>query len=126
MNTLLERGLSMLARTAPKAAGGRIIYSRGDDAVWLDATWGRTEFNVDAGDGSVRVEHSDRDFIVDADCLILGGQLAKPQRGDRITVVNEERGDQDVYEVLAPSGEAVYRPCDSEGRMIRVHGKKLQ
>ena len=73
MTTLLERGLSMAARVLPAAAGGEIVYQRGEDRVWLDATWGRTEFQVDTADG-VQIEYSDRDFIVAAADLVLSAK----------------------------------------------------
>jgi len=126
MTTLLERGMAMLSRSAPKVAGGIIIYQRDEQRVWINATWGRTEFSIETGDGGVRLETSDRDFIFAADELPLGGILANPQRGDRVTVVNEQHIDEEVYEVLAPGGAQVYRLCDPEGVMIRVHGKRLQ
>jgi hypothetical protein len=124
MSTLLERGMDMIARAAPKVAGGRIIYQRGDSRVWIDATWGRTEFQTDTADG-VRIEHSDRDFIFASAALVLGGVLATPARGDRITLVFENQTDGDVFEVLAPSGAQPYRLCDPEGVMMRVYGKKI-
>ena len=123
MSTLMERGMKMLASAAPKVAGGQIIYQRGDSRVWIDATFGQTEFQIDEENG-VRIEHSDRDFIFAADALILSGSLATPQRGDRITVVAEEHGDGQVFEVLAPSGSQVYRLVNPEGHVLRVHTKR--
>jgi len=114
----------MLSSTLPTAAGGEVIYQRGDDRVWINATWGRTEFQIEDSDG-VRIEHSDRDFIFAATALILGGTLATPQRGDRVTIVREEHGDQQVFEVLAPGGSQVYRTCDPEGHVLRVHSKRM-
>ena len=122
--TLLERGLSFAARAIPNAAGGEIIYIRGNARVWIFATWGRTEFQVETGDG-VSVEYSDRDFIVKAANLTIDGTIATPTRGDRIEVVNEDRTDKQVFEVLAPGGAQPYRLCDSEGVMVRIHSKRL-
>lgn len=124
MSTLLERGLKMLSRSTPGVAGGRIIYQRGTDQIWMEATFGRSEFNVETTE-AVWIESSDRDFIVDAESLILGGKRATPQRGDRITVVEEEHGDRQVFEVLAPAGAQVYRLCDPQGNLIRIHTKRL-
>jgi hypothetical protein len=120
MSVLLDRGMSMLLRAAPKAAGGKIMYSRGSDCIWLYAIWGRNEIGMDTGDGSVRVEHSDRDFIIDAGRLVLGGQLTTPQKGDRIKV-----GENDIFEVLPLDGVRCYRQSDPQGRMIRVYVKKV-
>jgi hypothetical protein len=124
MSTLMERGLDMLARALPETAGGRILYQRGEERIWIEAAFGRSEFQVESADG-VRIEHSDRDFIFPAEALILAGTPATPQRGDRISVVRENRLDLQVFEVLAPGGEQVYRQCDSQGIMIRVHTKRV-
>jgi hypothetical protein len=117
--------MSMLGRLGPKAAGGWIIYRRGAAQVWVEATWGRTEFQVETN-GDVRIQHSDRDAIVAWDLLIIDGIRAIPQRGDQFTVVLEDHGDNEVFEVLAPGGSEPWAKCDPEGRMIRIHGKKLQ
>ena len=124
MPTLLERGLSMAARALPAAAGGRSIYQRGEARVWISATRGQTEFQVESADG-VRIVSTDRDFIFDARSLVIGGSLATPARGDRVTVVGEDRTDEQVFEVLAPGGAQPYRLCDPEGVMIRVHGTRM-
>lgn len=124
MSTLMERAAGLASRLLPKVAGGEIIYQRGESRVWINAAFGKSEFHVETAD-SVRIEHTDRDFIFAADLLILDGALATPQRGDRITVVSEEFGDNQVFEVLAPGGLQPYRLCNTEGHLIRVHTKKL-
>lgn len=123
--TLMERGMEMAARQLPKAAGGEVIYSRGDQSVAWDATYGRTEFEVSEADGGVRIEFSDRDFIGETDRLRLGGQIITPTRGDKITIVNEKHIAEQVFEVLAPGGEQPYRFCGPQGYMMRIHTKKV-
>jgi hypothetical protein len=125
MTSLMERGLNLLALSLPKGAGGKIVYRRGSNEVWIDATFGQTQFEVD-DNGSNRIEHTDRDFLFSSASLILGGSLATPQKGDRITVVEESRGDGQVFEVLAPGGAQPYRLCDAQGLMIRVHTKRCK
>lgn len=116
--TLAERGLNMAARMLSDANGDDVDYSRAGETVTLSATFGRSEFQVETGSG-VMIEYSDRDFIITAADLILGGVQSIPVRGDKITVGTEE------FEVLAPGGAQVYRPCDSTGIMVRVHTKKM-
>ena len=123
MSTLMVRALSLAARALPAAAGGPIQYDGEGDTVWMDAAFGRSEFQVESSDG-MRLEYTDRDFIFPADRLILNGELATPKRGHRITII-KTRGDTEVFEVLAPGGAQVYRLCDPEGYMIRVHTKRL-
>lgn len=124
--TLFERATTMLGRSAPIAAGGTILYSRGDlcaDGL-ITCVFGRTEFQVSDSSG-VRLEYSDRDFVFSASALGINGELATPQRGDRIEVIREDGLDNETFEVLAPAGSQVYRRCDPNGTLIRVHGKRV-
>jgi hypothetical protein len=125
MSSLRARVIAASHRAASHVHGGQIVYQRGDERVWISATFGRSEFTVETSD-AVRIEHTDRDFIFPAESLTLGGTLATPLKGDRITVVEEEHGDGQVFEVLALAGEKVYRLCDSRGCLIRVHTKRVQ
>ena len=124
MNTLLERGLQMAAHDLPSAAGGTIVYQRGDCRTSLAATFGRTEFSVEEAD-SGRVEYSDRDFIFPARTLTIAGVIVTPQRGDRITVFEEANINGQIFEVLAPGGMQPYRLCDLQGFLMRVHTKRV-
>lgn len=123
--TLSERALSFLSRAAADTAGGQIIYQRANSRVWIDAAFGVAEPQIDDSTGS-RIEHSDRDFIFPSAELTIDGTIATPQRGDRITIVQDGRVDGEVFEVLAPAGMQVYRLSDPTGINIRVHTKKLQ
>lgn len=122
MSTLLERGLAMAARAMPAAAGGRILYQGDGDQVELAATFGRSAFQVDDGTESVRIDYSDRDFLVAAADLVLNGGLAEPKRGQKIT----DLATGDTYEVAAPGRERPWRYCDPFETMIRIHAKKSQ
>lgn len=115
--SLLIRGLRMAARALPGSAGGTIVYARGAQTVSVSATYGRSEFQTDTASGVV-IEHNDRDFLIEASQLILGGVAAIPQRGDVITA------DEKTYEVLAPGNAQVYRTCDQFDELFRVHTKR--
>ena len=119
MATLMQRGVAMLSRVAPAAAGGTIVYSRGAASVSLSATYGKSEFTSER-DGVVVVESNDRDFIFQLDDLVLSGTATIPQRGDRITDAEGR-----LFEVLALAGAQVYRTSDSEGTVVRVHTKRI-
>jgi hypothetical protein len=112
------RAIEAAQRASAAIAGGAIVYTRGDNSVTLDATFGRTDFQA-VEDGVIQIEHSDRDFIVPSASLILDEVLATPQKGDTIAVDNE------TFEVLAPKGAQVYRPCDPQGTLIRIHAKRV-
>lgn len=118
MSTLLERGIRMAARALPESAGGAVTLSRGaTTGATPNAAFGQTQFQVEVN-GSVRVETSDRDFIIAAADYVIGSATT-PARGDRITSGSE------VYEVLAPGGADVYRKCDPQGIVLRIHTKRL-
>ncbi len=118
MTTLLERGMTMVARVLPEAAGGDIVYERGANSVTITATFGRSEFVEETTDGT-RISHTDRDFVFPAASLVLGGLAVTPQKGDRITVGGE------VFQVLPMDGKQCYRQSDPQGTMIRVFAKRI-
>lgn len=123
MSTILQRGMNLLASAAASAAGGQIVYTRGASTVTLLATFGRTEFQVEDANG-IRIEMSDRDFIVASEYLLFSLVRVIPQRGDKITVINAGSEATEYFEVLAPGGAQPYRLCDPEGYMIRIHCKR--
>lgn len=123
MSTLIEEGMMLLTDELPANAGGTVVYQRATDRTTLTAGFGRSEFTIENTQGMMTVQ-SDRDFIVAVSDLILGGQRATPQRGDRITLVDPLGRFRDVYEVLSPTGGDVYRR-DPTGTVLRIHAKKL-
>lgn len=122
--TLLARGLDLLVRTLEGAAAvdGGVVYSRGAEAIELTAWVGRLEFRRTPQEQTA-VLAGQRDYLFAAADLRLGGGVATPKKGDRIT----ERVDgQDlVYEISAPADEPVWRYSDQSRRIIRVHTKRV-
>jgi hypothetical protein len=83
----------------------------------------RTLLKLDDGMGGVRMEWTDRDYLIRVEDLALGGSPAPPQRGDQIReVVGSEML---VYEVLAPGGEPPWRWADPHRQMYRIHTKQI-
>jgi len=124
MGNLLEDASRWLARKIQRHASQTIHYQRGSSVLQVLASPGRTEFAVDDGQGGVRIEHTDRDFLVRAEDFFLDGRLAEPMRGDRI----EEYAGRGtfLYEVLAPTGHPVWRYDDPYRQMIRIHTKLIE
>ena len=86
-------------------------YRRGAEARRVKAVVGRTVFRSMTEYGAwVRTET--RDFIIPAGQLDL-----EPQTGDEIVYQG------DVYEVLAPNGEPVWRWSDPQQTALRIHTK---
>jgi hypothetical protein len=120
---LLQTGLSWLSDRLRASASQEVVYRRGTREVTLDATFAQTAFRFGDAVGGSRVERTDRDFIVAAEDLVLGGATVLPQRGDE---VRHTVGDEVfVYEVLAPNNEQPYR-ADPHGIKLRVHTKHVR
>ena len=123
MPDLLRDGQAWLADQLQEHAATQVVYLRGADEVPVRAVIGRTLLQLDDGMGGVRMEWTDRDYLIRAEDLALGGSPAPPQRGDQI---REVVGTQTlVYEVLAPAGEPPWRWADPHRQMYRIHTKQI-
>jgi len=112
--SLISAGLAAVR----EVAGLAVIYRRGAVDVDMTATPGRTQFSVDGGAG-VAVTGECRDWTVAAADLVIDGEVALPERGDRIIL--EVGGVITTYEVCDLGGERHYRPCDNLGVYLRIH-----
>ncbi len=120
MANLLEQGAAWLAGQLQTHASTRIEYQRDNDAVILQATIGKTEFEIDDGSGVLQRVES-RDYLVTTAALRLAGVQTLPVVGDRI---RETQGSRTfVYEVLAPGKEPHYRYSDPFRTLLRIHTK---
>jgi len=99
-----------------------VTYCRGGQSVEVQATVGRTVFEIADTYGLVERSES-RDFLVTAADLVLAGQAVLPERGDQ---VREAQGDKVyVYEVMAPGKEPHYRFSDVYRRTLRIHTRQV-
>ena len=122
MPNLLEQGASWLADQLKTHASTEVIYQRGVNQVAVQATIGKTEFEIDDGSGVIQRFQS-RDYLIQTADLMLGGAPTLPVAGDRI---REAVGDQTfVYEVLAPGNEPHFRYSDPFRKVLRIHGKHV-
>ena len=124
VSDLFERGAAWLADQLKTHASVAVIYQRDAEQVAVRATVGRTLLKLDDGEGGVVLVWTDRDFLISAADLILGGSPILPQRGDRIreTLGTVTR----VYEVMAPGDEPPWRHSDPYGRVLRIHTKLVK
>ena len=123
MGDMLDDSLGWLAEKLKAHASRPVLYRRGTDEVAVQAIIGRTLLKLDDGYGGVRMEWTDRDFVIVAEDLVLGGQRTLPKRGDRIL---ETDGSQTrMYEVLAPGNEPEWRWSDPHRRLLRIHTKQV-
>ena len=118
MADLLQQGAAWLEGMRHRHASRPVTYRRGSQSVALNATVGRSVFQVVAADGLVeQVER--RDYLIRAADLVLGGALVLPQVGDRIRETIGER--VEVYEVMGAGQEKHFRKSDPDGLTLRIH-----
>jgi hypothetical protein len=123
MPDLLQFGSDWLAAKLKEHASRPVVYRRGADEVTVQATIGRTLLKLDDGYGGVRMEWTDRDFLIPAADLLLGAGVVLPERGD---VIRETQGGKVfVYEVMAPGKEPAWRWSDVFRKVLRVHAKQV-
>lgn len=123
MADLLQFGLDWLGDQLKEHVSRPVVYRRGGDEANVQATIGRTLLKLDDGYGGVRMEWTDRDFLIHAADLVLGGNAVLPQRGD---LVRETQGATTfVYEVMAPGKEPAWRWSDVYRKLLRIHSKQV-
>ena len=121
MTDMLRSGQEWLADQLKQHASRPVVYQRGIEQVSVQATIGRTMLKLDDGYGGVRMEWTDRDFLIQTADLILGAALVTPERGDRVR--ETVRANTSVYEVMAYGGEPAWRFSDPFGKLLRIHTK---
>lgn len=128
MTDILKDAMAWLDMMEVLSISREVEYSRttggATDSCVLNATVGTSVLKVSDDVGNVRIVRPDRDYLVTAADLILGGAVTLPQRGDRIRDPQDD-GTVSVYEVVAPSGEPEWRPSDPDGIKLRVHCKRI-
>ena len=124
MPDMLHFGMDWLVEQLKEHVSRPVVYRRGTEEVVVQATIGRTLFRLDDGYGGVRMEWTDRDFLLSADDLVLNGNPTLPERGDIIRETQD--GKTYVYEVLAPGGEPPWRWSDVYRKVLRIHSKLVR
>jgi len=117
---LLEDGARWLEDQRLQFMTRKVLYQRGAASVEVNATVGKTVFQIDNGFG-VRERIEARDYLIAAPEMVLSGNLILPKRGDRI---RETSGTTVfVYEVMAPGKEPEFRFSDLYRYSFRIHTK---
>jgi hypothetical protein len=115
---LINGALEWLDGMRHKHATRPVTYIRGLDSITIQATVGRSVFQVLSGEGATETVER-RDYIVRAADLRVGGAVTLPEVGDR---VRETVGTQiQEYEVVETGQEPHYRKVDPDGTALRVH-----
>jgi len=124
MGNMLEDGSDWLEGQRKAHAASTVTYCRGELTVEVQATVGKTVFDVETAAGVVETIQS-RDFLILAADLVLGGVEVLPERGDRVKELLVAGGATLVYEVLAPGGEPPWAYSDPWRKTLRVHTKHV-
>jgi hypothetical protein len=119
---LLEQASAWLDRMRTRHMARPVTYCRGEQSVEVQATLGRTVFEIADAYGVVEQSES-RDFLIPAADLVLGGAVTLPERGDRVRETQD--GKTLVYEVMAPGKEPHYRFSDVYRRTLRIHTRQV-
>ena len=122
MADLLEQASTWLDGQRKTHLSRPVVYERGEESVEVQATIGRTVFELADAYGVVERTES-RDFLVLAADLVPGSQEVLPERGDRIRETDGAK--VYVYEVMAPGKEPPWRWSDDYRRTLRVHTKHV-
>jgi hypothetical protein len=111
---LLRQGSQWLEQQRTAHCSSPVTYRRGETEATLDATLGRTEYEVQDDYGLVVAAHV-TDFLVQAE----GFPFAEPQPGDRIVA------DGVVYEVMSLGNQGHWRWSDPYRTTMRIHTKDI-
>ena len=125
--SILEDAVETLCDTVRDELGETVRYE-GDTSgvqIRLPAVPSKPEELVDAATGEVRIEAESLDWTICARDLILAGTILRPARGHKIYRANPVTHAAEVYEVLPIDGEQCFVKLDPDGRLIRVHTKRL-
>lgn len=118
---MLKTGSDWLLDRQKEFNSKSVTYSRGSASVVLQATIGRTVWEIDNGVGILE-KYESRDFIIQTVDLVLSSAVVLPVRGDRI---GEVRGAKTyTYEVMSPALSIPhYRGADDFKKAHRIHTK---
>ncbi len=123
MTDLLRKGQEWLASKLTQHASREIVYRRGDLGVTLRATFGRSLYDQDDGEGIV-TRSQVRDFLIDTDGLLKSIINSLPRRGD--TIVEIDGNQTFIFEVMALGGDPPWRYSDPFRLKLRIHTKQIE
>ena len=111
---MLQNGLAWLAQKQKRHVSSRVYYYRDEICHPVNATLGRTKYDIEDEYG-LRIMAHTTDFLINAADLDL-----VPQVGDQIVC------DKIVYEVLELGQSGCWRWCDPHGIRRRIHTRQYK
>ena len=116
MGDLLRQGSQWLGAMLKQHASGQVTYRREAVELELQATFGRTEYEVE-DDHGLRVAAHVTDFLVAA--ADFAPTFGQPEAGDQIVA------DDVVCEVMSLAGQGHWRWSDPHRQTLRIHTKEV-
>ena len=116
MADLLRDGLVWLEQQRTTHCSSQVTYRRETTELLVNATFGRTEYEVE-DDYGLRVVSQVTDFLILAE--EFSPTFDEPQASDQIVA------DGRVYEVMALSGQGHWRWSDPYRTTMRIHTKEV-
>jgi hypothetical protein len=120
---LLEDGAQWLADQMEESVSSPVVYVRGSLECPLNASLGKTQFEVTDQAGMLQNVES-HDFILRASEMLFDGLPFVPKAYDSVLIVRGGVTHKYVvvqYGSMIDSTEQVYRWCDPYGKQLRVH-----
>jgi len=114
VSDLLRQGNQWLQQQRTAHCSSQVTYRRDATEILVDATFGRTEYEVEDGYG-LRVGAQVTDFLILAETF----PFDEPQPGDQILA------DGTVYEVMSLAGQGHWRWSDPYRTTMRIHTKEV-
>lgn len=123
MPDLLAQSAAWLSQQRHQHLSHAVTYRREGQTVDINASIGRTVFRDENGYGTVTNSVS-RDYLVQADVLVLDGLLITPAPGDQVLETFGER--VLIHEVMSPTiDDPAWRYSDEHRHTLRIHTKHV-
>jgi len=113
---LLRQGSQWLGDMLKEHASSPVTYRRGETELEVNATFGRTEYEVE-DDYGLRVGAEVTDFLILA--ADFATTFSEPEAGDQIVA------DGVVFEVMSLAGQGHWRWSDPHRTTMRIHAKEI-
>jgi hypothetical protein len=118
MSDLLRQGSQWLGQMQSQHCSSPVTYRRDQESCEVNATFGRTEYEVEDEYG-LHVGAQVTDFLIPAEVF----PFDEPEAGDQIVVPSTGSGQATVYEVMNLAGQGHWRWSDPYRTTMRIHAK---
>ncbi len=120
MSDLLRQGSQWLGQMQLQHCSSPVTYRRDQESHEVDATFGRTEYEVEDEYG-LRVGAQVTDFLIPAEVF----PFDEPEAGDQIVAPSTGSGQATVFEVMNLAGQGHWRWSDPHRQTMRIHTKEV-